>query len=339
MMAAPKHIPLAVTTRGAAVECVHYGSIAVVDDRGALLYSAGDSDALTFTRSSLKPLQAIPLLAGAGDELFGFAEPELALLCASHSGEDEHVAAVADMLHKISCCTEDLQCGIHPPIFYSAQEKIPPSDQTWTSLQHNCSGKHCGMLAYCRQHGLPIHNYLDIEHPLQQAIRNTVSRIADLAEKDLILGIDGCSAPNYAFPLSHLALAFARLASGRLDSGDQAAAARLRQAMIRYPFMVSGSKRNDLALMEAGLGDWLTKVGAEGVQAIGIVSRGWGVAIKIADGNTRALYPVTIAVLEQLGLLSQAQKEALASWGRPLICNFRGFETGEIKTVFELGRP
>jgi L-asparaginase II len=336
--AAPPHVALARVTRGEAIDSVHYGSIAVVDRDGGLLFAAGDPHYLTTTRSALKPLQALPFVAGGGIEHFGYAPEQVALLCASHSGEPRQVQAVADMLERARCTPEQLQCGVHPPLFYAAREELPPAGLTFTALQHNCSGKHSGMLAYCRQHDLPLDSYLSFDHPLQQAIRTAVAYMAGVEERALVAGIDGCSAPNYALPLDRLAYAFARLVTPNDQGRYRAAPRTLAAAMSAHPDMVSGERRNDLILMRAGHGDWVTKVGAEGVQAIGVRSRGWGIALKVVDGNARGLHPATVATLDLLGLLDARQQAALAAWREPIIRNYRGLITGRVEPAVRLQR-
>ena len=174
------YVPLAEATRGGVVESVHAGSVAVVDRHGRLLYAAGDPDTLTFTRSALKPLQALPFVAGGGVERFGYSAAQVALLCASHSGEPRHVEAVADMLARAGNAAADLQCGTHAPGFYDARGEVPPPPP-YSPLAHNCSGKHSGMLAYCVQCGHAKDDYLAFDHPLQQAIRRAVARFTGVA--------------------------------------------------------------------------------------------------------------------------------------------------------------
>ena len=181
--------------------------------------------------------------------------------------------------------------------------------------------------------GLPKDSYLAFDHPLQQAIRRSVAHFTSTPETDLVAGIDGCSAPNYAVPLSRLALAYARLASVRDDSEFADAPRVLADAMTAHPEMVSGEGRNDLAYMRAGRGDWVTKIGAEGVQAIGIRGAGVGIAIKVVDGAKRGLHPAVVAVLDQLGLLDADQRAALAPWREPTVRNYRGIATGRVTPV------
>jgi L-asparaginase II len=328
--------PLAEVTRGDAIESLHFGAVAVVNVHGELLHRSGDADFFTFTRSTLKPFQAAPLVRDGGVGRFGFTEQETALLCASHSGESMHVEAVQSMLAKIGCTEHHLRCGCHEPIYQNVTGTVSCAGQTYNQLHNNCSGKHAGFLAYCVQHGHPLDSYIDPGHPLQQAVRASVAHFSGVNESGLGPVIDGCSAPNYAMPLARLAYAYARLAHGAADDVYGNTLERLYQAMTRHPEMVSGTGRFDLALMQAAPGDWVAKGGAEGVQVIGIRSAGLGIAIKVADGNSRGLYPAALAVLQQLGLLGDLATPALAAWVRPQLTNLNGLRTGEVRATVEL---
>jgi L-asparaginase II len=324
-----RHAPLAVVVRGEAAESLHSGSVAVVDRHGRLLHAAGDPAFPTMTRSALKPFQAMPFVAADGIGRFGYSEAQVALLCASHSGEPRHVEAVADMLARAGNAPGDLQCGTHAPGFHERRGEVPPPPP-YSPLAHNCSGKHSGMLAYCVHCRLPKESYLEYEHPLQQAIRRAVAHFTSTPEADLVGAVDGCSAPNYAVPLHRLALAFARLAARQDDAEYGRAPQILAGAMTACPEMVSGERRSDLQLMRAGRGDWVAKIGAEGVQGIGIRGAGIGIAIKVADGNKRVLRPVIASVLEQLRLLDAKSRAELADWSAPIVTNYRGIATGRI---------
>ena len=331
MHAVPKHVPLVVGTRGGLPELVHPGSIAVVDDAGRLIVGVGDPESLNFTRSALKPLQALPFVEDGGMERFGFTSHELALMCASHSGEQVHVDIAARMLERIGARESDLQCGCHPPTYFTATHSQMPAGARWNQLHHNCSGKHVGFLASCRLHGAPLANYLDPDAPCQRRVREAVQRFAPGVA--LPMGVDGCSAPNYALPLARLALAYCRLALGATP-----ALAALAYAMKRHPDLVSGTARSDLALMRTGGGDWVSKIGADGVQAIGVASLGIGIAIRVADGNSRALHVATVAVLQQLGLLDSPEKTPLAPLAGRALRNHRGVVVGEVEPRFSLPR-
>lgn len=342
---ASRHVTLVEVTRGNYVESVHAGSVAVVDTAGRLLHCAGDPECLTFARSTIKPFQAAPFIGGGGVQRFGFSSRDIALLCASHSGEEVHVETVRAMLAKAGCIESQLQCGCHLPLRYTL-DALPPGGQVYSQVHNNCSGKHAGFLAYCVQRGLPIEGYLAPAHPLQRAVRRSVAAYAGLPEQDLQAGTDGCAAPNYAMPLSRLAQAYARLAEGSFDplyeTGEQAspgATTVLRDAMMAHPELVSGTGRSDLAFMRTAPGDWVAKVGAEGVQAIGSRRAGIGIAIKVADGGTRALATTAVAVLQQLGLLPDAAGSPLASWERPTLKSHTGLHSGEIRSVVRLVPP
>jgi L-asparaginase II len=332
----PAHIPLLATTRGmgagrGAVECVYHGSVAIVDRDGRLVAGAGDADGINFTRSTLKPLQALPFVEDGGLGRFGFGSQELALLCSSHSGEAVHVALVQSLLDRVGASVDDLQCGTHPPRYFEATGQLRPPSFAARALHHNCSGKHSGFLAYCRLHGHRLEDYLDPDGPLQVRIRNTVQAFA--GEEPLVAGVDGCSAPNFAMPLHRLAAAYCRIACD-----DSPGLRALFYAMTRHPDLVSGTARTDLALMQAGAGDWVSKIGADGLQALGVRSRGLGIAIRIAGGSAAALHAATVEVLHQIGLLDDPARSPLAAHFRPLQRNARGTVTGRTVPLFSLPR-
>jgi L-asparaginase II len=330
-------VPLVETFRGGTLECVHFGAVAVADTRGRVVAHAGDAHWLSFTRSTLKALQALPFVEAGGPRLFGFTRENLALMCASHSGEPMHVEQVQGMLDKAGLTYKTLQCGCHVP--YYVETGVGPPPATVDERHNNCSGKHAGFLAACVQHGWPVGNYLAPAHPLQQAIRRDVARAVGLAPEALKIGVDGCSAPNYAMPLVHLARGYARLATGLADTEFGGSFAQLSDAMTAHPELVSGTHRADQAFMRAGRGDWVVKAGADGVQAFASRSRGQGFALKVADGNKVAVIAATVAVLDQLGWLDARQKDELRPWRSEAIANLRGTQVGERKPAFTLKFP
>ncbi|TAG78268.1 MAG: asparaginase [Betaproteobacteria bacterium] len=332
----PKHVPFAVTTRGGNVENVHFGSLAVVDRSGALIAHVGDVETPVFTRSALKPLQALPLVAHPRFAELGLTTPQLALLCASHNGEEKHAEAAREMLARARLGEAALQCGSHAPYWYQANDKRPEEGRRWNSLYHNCSGKHSGMLLYATLLDADLENYLEFDHPVQRDIRAAVAYACGLKDgASMPWGTDGCSAPNYAVPLAGLARAFAWLTSPT-DSRFADAPATLFNAMAKHPDMVSGDGRNDLALSRAGRGDWIAKVGADGVQTIASHTRGIGIAAKVSDGNQKALMVAVCAALEQLNMLDAASREELAVWAQVPIRSIRGVEVGRIEPHLHL---
>ena len=331
-------VPLIEVTRGGLPECQHWGAVAVANREGRVLAQVGDPYTVTFTRSTLKAFQALPFLQAGGARALGWGPGELALLCASHNGEPMHVEQVERMLGSVGQNYHVLRCGCHRPLF--AELGIGPLPQGFVpdERHHNCSGKHAGFVAHCVQQGLALEGYLDPAHPLQAAIREQVAKAVGLAPDQLAMGIDGCSAPNYAMPLVHLARGYARLAGGAPDTDLHESLTALADAMVERPELVSGTGRHDLDFMRAGQGDWVSKTGADGVQVVGSRSRGEAFALKIMDGNMVAQVAAAVEVMDQLGWLDARQREALAPRRSSRILNARGLEVGGRRAVFQL-RP
>lgn len=343
------YVPIAQVQRGGRAESVHFGAVAVTNAQGDVLYAAGNPNMYTFARSALKPFQAAPFLAADGVGQLGLTVPETAVLCASHNGEARHADAVASVLQKADAKPAQLRCGCHMPFKFSWFDKQPPPLEQWSALHHNCSGKHAGMIAAARLYGVSMDDYINPQHPVQVAARKALACCTGVTPDELVAATDGCSAPTYALPLRSLAQGYARLALGNSVLGNvpdaasepyQGALAIAFNAMTAHPEMVSGEGRNDLAYTQAGqlngAGDWVCKIGAEGVQAIGIRSLGVGIAVKVADGNIRGLHPATIAVLEQLGVMTDARRELLKAWAQPVINSAVGNPVGRIVPVVRL---
>ena len=348
--------PLFETTRGDMVESVHYGSIAIVDSNGKLISSQGDPHMVAFLRSSAKPFQALPFVERGGAEHFDFTQRELSIACASHEGSDMHVRTVEEMQKKVGIEESHLQCGAHMPSDADAFKSLIVHDQAPAPNRNNCSGKHTAMLACAKMRGLPLENYLDIEHPIQQDILASFAEMCLLPSEEIQLGVDGCSAPNFAVPLYNAALGMARLCdSGELAVARADACQKITTAMTAYPEMVSGYGEFDCELMKAGEGKIVCKRGAEGFQIVGLLpgalgkdSPGIGIAFKVSDGDasrkdmnlepsSRVRPAVTLEILCQLGVLSSKQEQALGRFG-PVksIQNHRGIVTGRSYPVFEI---
>lgn len=333
-------------TRGPLVESIHFGALSVVDTRGNLVASAGDPDGYANLRSSSKPFQALPLIENGGIETFGLNEREIAIMCASHSGTDDHVAVLKALQARLDIQVSDLQCGVHPPIHQPTEQAMQMRGELPDAYRHNCSGKHTGMLAQARLNGLPIDNYLNSAHQIQQTILRTFAEMVDMQPEQVLVGIDGCSAPTFAVPLRSAALSYARLADPTgLPEARAAALRRIFHAMASHPDMVAGPNRFDTILMQVAGGRIVAKGGAEGYQAIGLLpgalgtgSPALGITYKIADGDhgDRARAVVGITILRQLGALSESELIALQAYDARPIRNWRKIEVGEIRPVFTL---
>lgn len=345
------YAPLVELTRGGIVECVHFGAFAVVDAFGKLLCSAGDPELVTFPRSSMKPFQVLPFVEDGGLARFDLTDEELAIMCASHSGTDAHVAVLRSIHQKVGLQESDLQCGVHYPSDRATSDAMRMRGELPTPYRHNCSGKHSGMLAAARMWGLPTNNYLDLEHPVQQRIRERMAEMSGMSADALIPGIDGCSAPVYALPLRAFAFAAARLCDPfGFAMERQTACRKITDAMRAYPVMVAGPGKLDTVLMQV-LGDKLiSKGGAEGYQMIGLLpdtakgTPGIGIAMKFSDGDPdrRATYCLVTAVLRAFGYSEQLENEACQQFADGVVRNWRGLTAGEKRlsalTAAALGR-
>ena len=343
-------------SRGRIVESVHFGAIAIVDAQANLLYSYGDPHMVAFLRSSAKPFQALPFVERGGIETFGLTPRELALACASHEGSDEHMHVAESIQQKAGIQETNLQCGVHMPGDSAAYKALIARGERPTPNRNNCSGKHSAMLACAKMQGLPLDTYLQNDHPIQRDILAGFSEICGIPADKVELGVDGCSAPNFAVPLVNAALGFARLTDPRgLSSTRAEACKKITSAMTTHPEMISGRGEFDCRLMQTGKGKIVCKRGAEGFQAIGLLpgvisEHGVGIAFKVSDGDllfrtinieplNRVRPAVTLEILHQIGALDESQLKELSVFGPSLpIKNHRGIVTGESRPVFTLQR-
>ena len=244
-------VPLVEATRGPIVESIMCGAAAIVDAQNRLVASLGDPDTFTYPRSTAKPLQVLPFVERGGLEHFGITPRELALMCASHAGTDDHAAVAESIQRKVGVKESDLLCGMHPPYDKDTLYRMIRTGEESRPNRHNCSGKHSGMLAHARLRGWPIEDYINTEHPLQKTIIQTFAEMTSFPAEKLGIGVDGCSAPVFALPLRNFALGFARLCDPAGLAPERAAACqKITQAMMSHPDMVSGPGRFDTRLME-----------------------------------------------------------------------------------------
>jgi L-asparaginase len=275
------------------IESVHQVQAVICDDRGRVLTVAGNAETEIFARSALKPFQALAVTSTGALEHFNLSDVDLAIICSSHQGRLEQARQVFNILWRADIDPLALQCPSYPP--------------HQSALQHNCSGKHAGMLAACRQCSWPLTNYLEKHHPVQRLILNRVAELLRIPGDEIISAHDDCGAPTYCFQLSQLATLYAHLASGNhLDLE------RIVRAMTYHPEMVAGAGDFDTELMRLAEGTLVSKSGAEGIQCIGRIGEGMGLAIKALDGSKRAKYAAAIATLRQLGWISPDGANSLA---------------------------
>ena len=324
-----------VVTRGNSVESFHRVHAAAVNACDTLLAGSGDPELLTFWRSCAKPFQIIPLLECGGFDALGWGDAELALACASHGGEPEHVAVVESMLRTLGLEEGDLACGPQEPLSPRGAKIARDSGVRIKRTHNNCSGKHTAMLALAQHHGWSIEGYERADHPVQLAMLNQVALWTGVRPSEIDVAVDGCGAAVFGLPLDRMARAFARL--GAAAGRGEEIPARIINAMTRNPFLIGGTDRFDSVLMEETEGRILSKVGAEGVHSAVILDSSVGVAVKVEDGSPRAQYPAMIRVLQELDALPERLPPRLAEILRKPIRNSRGDIVGE--TTVRAGAP
>jgi L-asparaginase len=275
------------------VESVHHAHAVVCDDRGRILLGAGNPDYNTFIRSALKPFQALCVTSTGTLERFELSDRDLAIMCASHQGTPAQARQAFNILWRADIEPTALQCP------------IPATGNN--ALQHNCSGKHAGMLAACRQMSVPTATYLSRAHPVQQLILQKMAELLHMPAAEFIGARDDCGAPTYLMQLRQMAYLYAHLASGSSIELE-----RTLRAMTHYPAFVSGEGKFDTELMQQTKGELVSKSGAEGIQCVGRVGEGVGLAIKVVDGSSRAKYAVAIQLLKQMGWISSSIADSLA---------------------------
>ena len=323
-----------VCLRNGTVESFHRVHAVLVQPSGKVVASFGRRDITVVYRSAAKPFQAIPLVEDGVVDHFGLEPPELALAAASHNGEPEHLAGVQEILRRVGCTEDDLGLGPLLPLGSEAAKALLRSGDTVRPIHNNCSGQHAAMLGLARINDWPLHSYLDADHPLQKRMLAEMARFTRMREKDLATMVDGCGMVAFGAPLQAMAVSFARL--GEVAPGEDGPR-RILNAMAGHPFMLGGTGRLCTRLVEVTGGRLVGKLGAEGVYGITLREEGLGLALKVEDGGIRAGDPAVIRALDELGLLSPAESEALDPFRRPEIRNSRGDVVGEIRGTFSFG--
>jgi len=324
-------------TRGNQVESHHRAALAVVDTEGRMVLSAGDYDRPVYARSAIKSLQAIALVESGAAEAFAVSEEELALACASHSGEPRHVETATAWLHRVGLTVDDLECGPQLPGYEPALYELLAAGGRATAAHNNCSGKHSGFLTLARHLGVPTKGYVDYEHPVQQRILGVLEGMAGLDLGDAPRGIDGCGIPVIGIPLGNMALAMARLGQpADQPEARQEACARICRAVAAHPFMVAGSGRFDTRVMELTGEKALIKTGAEGVYCASFPALGLGAAIKVDDGAGRAAEVLMGRLLNHFGILDADQASALGGLLTAPVLNRAGLAVGEVRPAADI---
>ena len=318
-------------TRGELTESIHVAFAVAIDETGQPFYSTGDPQYLTCIRSSLKPFQAAASVKAGAVDAAEFNDDELALMCASHIGEKMHVKTAQSMLTKLGLTVDDYECGSHFPSDTLTRHRMIKEDKEAQPLHNNCSGKHAGMLALAKHLGQGTANYIKKDHPVQRTILEYVQDITGL--ETIPTEIDGCSAPTPFMTLETIAGMFQTLAAG-----NEPELKRVFKAMCSCPDLVGGSNHFDTNFIKALTGRGVTKVGGESVRGIALKTQdkgSVGIAIKILDGNFRALPVATMKLLEHLELLTEEELQNLDKFRTKILKNHNQMEIGRIEAHVE----
>jgi len=335
----PVHPVLVRLWRGEHVESQHRGAWVVVDERG-VQQGAGNWREPVFARSSVKSLQAVPLLESGAADRYGFDAAELALALSSHSAEPIHTERVAALLARLGLSVEHLKCGPQVPLDPEARRELARRGERPSALHNNCSGKHAAFLALALHTRVAPTDYLDPSAASQRAVRAALQELTETPDEELAVAIDGCSAPTFRLPLAKLAAGIARIATpGRGSGARGAACTRMVEAVARHPELIAGNhQRLCTDLARATRGRLFPKIGAEGIYVIGRVGTGQGLALKIDDGGERALHALVIALLERLGWAEPSELAGLARYRDAQLVNRAGLVVGRTEVLIDASR-
>jgi L-asparaginase II len=321
-----------VVTRGGNIESRHRVHAAAVGVDDALVAAARDPSLVTMWRSCAKIFQVMPLLSSGGFEAVGWGDEELALACASHGGEPEHVLVADRMLQSIGLEEGDLACGPHEPLSARGAKLARESGRPFSRLQNNCSGKHAAMLARATTAGWATHGYERHDHSVQRGCLAEVATWSGVPIDDMPIAVDGCGVTVMALPVSAMALAYSRWGRA-VEVGDDLPA-RTAAAIRSHPHLFGGTDRFDTVLVEETHGRVISKVGAEGVHSIAVPGMGLGVTLKVEDGALRAQHIAVLRALQLLDVLPKELSPRLAEWAIKPIRNTRGEVVGEVRAEF-----
>ena len=325
-------------TRGARVESRHRGAGAVFDADGASVLTFGDVETPIFPRSAVKALQALPLIESGAADTLKLSDAEIALACASHSGEAVHVETAAAMLAKADLDESALVCGVHWPLDEAAARALVRSGAKPSALHNNCSGKHAGFLCLACASGWPARGYETVASPVQREVKGAIEAMTGAALGEDVCATDGCSIPTYAVPLRALALGFARLGTGTGLAPQRAkAAARIRGAVAANPLMVAGEGKFDTEVMRLFGARVFVKTGAEGVYCAALPQLGLGLAVKADDGATRAARIMIAALIDHFLPTDEAERARFAPFVAPSLRNWNGITIGALRPAWALG--
>ena len=318
-------------TRGNIIESIHGVKCVVQNFNYKIIFTTGHELDLVYPRSAIKIFQAIPFIQSEAHKKYKLSKKEIAISCSSHCGEKQHMIVLHNWIKKIKINNNSLKCGIHNPLNLDSSNKLLSSGKKPNQLHNNCAGKHLGMISGCLSNEMDIKNYLDFNHPYQKLIRNSLENITKYKITKKQVGIDGCSAPQYAFPLQNLSTSMVNLIKNYIGNEDFSTSIKLLlDSILKYPQLIGGSKKFDSELMRITKGKIFSKGVAEGVLLFAHKEKKIGGVIKIIDGNERALPSATTEIFKKLSLVTKNEQQKLSDWNNQKIYNHAKIKVGRI---------
>ncbi|WP_415061912.1 asparaginase [Bdellovibrio sp.] len=317
--------------RGPVVESLHQVMAVVVNEIGNVTHFWGNPQFLTLPRSAIKMLQALPLIESGAADKYGLEDKHIALACASHRGEKDHLQALQQWAEKVQIKESSYICGPHLPLDETSSHEMIRRGQSPTVFCNNCAGKHSALITTCLHLGEDPAGYEKYEHNAQKRLRKILTETMRVDHSKVAAGIDGCGIPTYAVPLQAMATGMSTFINPKETPARKAACERILRAVKAFPFYVSGSDNFTTAVIEKSQGRAIVKGGAEGVFCGVLPEKRVAFAIKASDGAGRAAQVAAASLLLQLGGLNEAEFKALAKYTMPSVTNWRGDVVGQMR--------
>ena len=319
--------------RGDQIESVHEIKVAVLDSKEKTIFSTKNNKDITYPRSAIKIFQSIPLILSGAAEFYNLTDKQIAISSSSHFGEPSHIKILKDWLKKTNIKEQYLKCGIHNPLNLNSSNNLLLSRKKPSPIYNNCSGKHLGMLTTSKYKKYSIKNYTNFNHPIQKSILRILEEFNECKVPQKSKAIDGCSAPQYAFPLMNLALSMMKISIfDKLRFDFSYSINKLLHCISNYPFYIGGTGRFDSELIHITKGRIFCKIGAEGVLMFADMKNKFGGILKVMDGNQRAIPSATINLLKKIGSLDKNELNKLKKWDPEILYNHSMKKIGKISS-------
>lgn len=322
--------------RGNLIESKHEAICLVQDTCKQTVISTDYIDNLVFPRSAIKIFQALPFVNSGALNMLNLNKKNIAMACSSHSGESYHLIILKKWLDKTGIAIKKLLCGIHNPLDEKTSNKLLLSGKTPSQLHNNCSGKHLGMISGCIANKMDINKYVNFNHPYQKLIRNSLENFMESSIKKKCFGIDGCSAPQYAFPLKNISTSMINLIKEKETNNENTRSINLIiNSINKFPFLIGSTNSFDSDIIKFTKGRIFCKRGAEGILLFADFKKKIGGVIKIIDGNNRAIPSITMQIFSHLKMLSNKEKKELSKWKKQILYNHSKKNIGKIVAKLE----